>query len=165
MAWCDTSEACTKMVSSGRLYFVKPFWKKHHSLIKFFVELRSFSTYWVTTVNMCTDEIDQSHRFHNVSVLYLTIHHFGTEMRIFLLQSGVLWDSAKSLPDSMLNNCYCGPVKLNASVKFESKILQGYADENIVCKMMTTLYDGPGGSLLWRFIHHSLNVRLKCKWN
>ena len=58
-----------------------------------------WNSYWII-VNLCLREKlhwiliarDQSHKSHNASVPYPTIHHIGTDMCIFLLQYGVLWD-------------------------------------------------------------------------
>ena len=53
---------------------------------------------------MCEDEyvndkkpIDQSHKAHDATVSYPTIHHPGTEMCTFLFQGGVLWDMGQML--------------------------------------------------------------------
>ena len=36
--------------------------------------------------------ISQSYKSYKARVPYPTIHHFGTEICVFLFQSGVLWD-------------------------------------------------------------------------
>ena len=36
--------------------------------------------------------MDQSDKFHNENVPYLTVYHFVTEMCTFLFECGVLWD-------------------------------------------------------------------------
>ena len=36
--------------------------------------------------------INLLHKYHNEPVPYRTMHHFVTEMCVFLLQNGALWD-------------------------------------------------------------------------